>query len=1066
MTLEMSTLTQVMLPQRSCWVFSRQRLLNRLYDLTDRKAVLLTAPAGYGKTTLLVDWAHDLEHPVCWYALEQGDSDPHVFLEHLLLSLSHRFAGFGERTHRALNGPVDLSNGAASIVRTLSTEIAQSIPGWFVLVLDDYHQLGNAPSVDAILSRLLAQQTDQYLIAIASRTLPRWPSLPSLMARGEVAHLDQEEMAFQAEEMYQALARSGIRPLSEPETVRLAAQAEGWITGALLAARASQWPERVSACQGAQGSLLYDYMAQEIFDHLEPDVQDFLLVSSTLQAMSPALCQQALGLEESDRYLALLQQRNLFISRLENDWYRYHQLVREYLQARFRQQAQDRWAEMHCRAAAWLADQGQTEDAISHYITAGEKQKAARLMAAAARQLYYAGRVETLLKWSEHVPGMLLEEIPRLALFQARAADALGRWDAALALTQAAEWGYQQAQDAEGRAYTLLERAQIRHFQGRQQEALALSQQALALAETETVPVAYEAHRIMGMVCLALDRLKEAEFHLLQACALARQQATDFEHSSAQIALADCLWRQGDWAAAVAVAKEAMETRRRMDNPAALAISLNDLGFYLYITGEYEQALELLEQALDLARKSGFRRDESLALLSLGEIYRDLGNLEQALAFCKEGLSIAQELGDLYLSAYGREEAGLIYCHQGELALARTMIEQAIALATSQGSAYQMGRYKASLGMVLAQAGQHDAALAMLEESRAQLEAIAAYTELARARLYTAWALFLAGRQQEARVALEQVLAEATPSSREYLFVVEGSHMLPLFERAFLALSRSELPTLLERARAFETTARAIISQHPGTCPPALPPLRIFGFGQGRVELGQAEIPRSAWGGAAARHLLFYLLTHPPCPRDQIVADLWPEMPPHKVKTAFHTVKFRLHRALGREALHFDGYRYSLHPDLTFWFDVAAFEQLVKGQTPGSRVEQLQQAIDLYQDDFLQDDYTDWCIPFRERLREQLLDAIEELARLLLARRRVRDAINILRRGLSIDDLRETFHRLLMCAYALRGERSQAIFQYQNCAETLERELGVSPSPETTSLCRRIAEGRPLDLYR
>lgn len=1066
MTLEMSTQAQVMLPRRSRWVFSRQRLLNRLYDLTDCRAVLLTAPAGYGKTTLLADWAHDLGYPVCWYTLEEGDGDPHVFLERLLLSLSHRFSGFGERTRRALIAPAGLSGDVTAVVHTLLNEIAQHISAWFVVVVDDYHRLGNAPHVDVILYHLLMQRTEQYLLAIASRTMPQWPWLPPLIARGQVAHLDQEELAFEPEEMRQALVRSGIKPLAEPEMAEVVARADGWITGALLAARARQWPGGVEAFQEAKDSLLYDYLAQEVWNHLEPDVRDFMLVSSTLQVMSPELCQQALGLEGSSHYLALLQRRNLFIGRLGRDWYCYHQLVRDYLQNLFRQQARERWREMHCCAARWFAEHGQAEDAILHYLTAGERQEAAQVMAAAAQQMYYAGRMETLLRWGNLLPETLLEGAPRLALFQARAADALGRWDEALALAEVAERGYQQGRNAEGRAYALLERAHVHYLQGRYQEALTLSQQALALAEKGAASVAYEIHRLVGLAYLSLDRLEEAAFHLRRACALAQEQATDYERSSAQIALADCLWRLGDWAAALAVEEEALRARRRMDNPGALATPLNSLGFFLYITGEYSQALELLDQALDLARKSGFRRDEALTLLSLGELYRDLGSLKQALSFCKEGLAIARELGDRYLSAYGCEEAGLIYSRQGELALACSMIEEAIALAEVQRSAFQVGRYKASLGMVLAQAGQYDSALAVLAEAQARLAAIAAQAELARARLYNAWMLFLAGRQEEARLAFEQVFVQAAPSNREYLFVIEGSRMLPLFEQVCLVCQQAELLVLFERACAFETVARAVLGQRPAGRPPMPPPLCIFGFGQGRVELGQAEIPRSAWAGAAARQLLFYLLTHPPSSRDQIAVDLWPEMPPRKVKAAFHTAKFRLNRALGREALHFDGYRYSLHPDLTFWFDVAAFEQSVKGQTSGSRVKQLQEALALYRGDFLEDDYTDWCVPVRERLREQLLDAVEELAGLLLARRQVNEAVQVLRRGLAMDNLREAFHRLLMCAHALGGEPSQAVFQYQTCAETLQRELGIGPSSETTRLYRRIAEGRPLDEYK
>jgi DNA-binding SARP family transcriptional activator len=229
------------------------------------------------------------------------------------------------------------------------------------------------------------------------------------------------------------------------------------------------------------------------------------------------------------------------------------------------------------------------------------------------------------------------------------------------------------------------------------------------------------------------------------------------------------------------------------------------------------------------------------------------------------------------------------------------------------------------------------------------------------------------------------------------------------------------------------------------------------------VEREKREIPISEWGAAATRQLFFYLLTHPSRSRDQIAAILWPELPASKVKANFHPTKYRLKRALGQEPLHFDGSHYQIHPRLDYWFDVKEFERLLEGSGPGRRMERLQQAVALYRGDFLEDYYDDWCLLLRERLRERYLEALDELAGRLLARRQYRQAIQTLRQGLEIDDLREKFHRQLMRTYTLSGQRNQALAQYQRCVEILERELGVPPSPETTMLYRRILAGLPLD---
>jgi LuxR family maltose regulon positive regulatory protein len=1058
-------IAKALLPQRREDVLTRQRLLDRLYDLVDRKLVLVSAPAGYGKTTLLVDFAHDLEHPVCWYALDRSDRDPRVFLEHLVLSLHHRFPDFGERTRQALAANPDLTNGAPSVVNVLINEIVDVIPRWFVLVLDDYHRLGEVPEVGAILARLLTYQTDQFLLIIASRTVPELPFIIQLTAKGEIGGLGQEDLRFRAKEIQELLAQNYNLHIPEREAEELAAQSEGWITGILLTAY-TMWHGILESLVQARTSdqPVYEYLAQEVFAHQEPPVQFFLTASSTLQEMSPTLCQEVLGLEDAEHFLTLLEERNLFVTRLGGEWYRYHHLFQEYLQARLQREEESRWIQLHCRAANWFETHEQPEGAVHHYLTVGASEDAARVMGAAAQDMFYAGHLETLTAWGAALPAPLRERTPRLALFQSRAADMLGQWEEALALTEVAECGYRVRQDYHGLAYALLHRCEVWQGQGRFQEALLLGQEVLSVIEETSVPVAYEAHRILGKSCLALGQLEEGEVHLRQALTYCLEQGTDFERASIQHALADCLWRQGNWAEAIAVQRQVVAIQRQVSNPGTLAGALNALGFYLYSAGDYGEALRLLEEALELARQSGHRPNEALILLSLAELTRDLGALEWAVEVCREGLALADELGDGFLSAYGREALGLVHRCQGDYSRARVAIEQAVERAEQQRSEYQLGRYGASLGLVQAEAGKMEVGLAELVRARERLLRIGACGESSRAQFFTAWALFQAGREAEALATLQQVLYTSDSPSRDFLFVVEGQRALPLLEHAQAqGMGGEELAALLARARTFEQTARAVLQQVSFPEVKAEEPLRIFGFGRGRVERGGKEIPTSEWEAAATRHLFFYLLTHSPQSRDQIASVLWPELLTSKVKATFHTTKFRLNRALGQDALHFEDGWYQIHPRLDYWFDVAEFEQLLEGIGPGRRVERLQQAIALYQGDFLEDCYADWCLLTRERLRERCLEALDELAERLLARRQYRQAIQTLHRGLAMDDLREKFHRELMRAYALSGRRGEALAQYQRCAEILERELGTDPSPETTALYRRILDGLPLD---
>jgi len=1048
-------------------VLTRQRLLDRLYDMVEHKLVLISAPAGYGKTTLLLDWAHDLEHPVCWYALDRSDHDPRVFLEHLILSLHHRFPDFGERTRQALMAIPNLVDGAPGVINVLINEMVNVIPRWFVLVLDDYHRMEKAPEIGAILARLLAHQTDQFLLIVASRTVPELPFIIQLAAKGEIGGMGQEDLRFRTDEIQGLLVQNyGLR-VPEREAEELVTHSDGWITGILLTAH-TMWQDILGGLVQASASdrPVYEYLAQEIFAHQEPPVQAFLTASSTLQEMNPILCQEALGLEEAKHFLTLLEERNLFITQLEGEWYRYHHLFQEYLQTRLRRENKSRWIELNRSAAHWFEARQRPEEAVHHYLIGGAYEDAAPVMEAAAQDMYDTGRLETLMAWSAMLPARQRKHAPRLMLFQSRAAFMLGQWEESLALTEIAEHSYRTNKDAHNLAHILLHRCLIWQAQGQFREALALAQEVLALVKETGVPVTYEAHRILGASCMQLGQLEKGEKHLRQALAYSWEQGSAYEQSSIQLSLAECLWRQGHWTESLVILRQAVAIQRPLKSPAMLAVMLNNLGYYLHLTGEYSEALRLLEEALECARRSGNRRHEAVALQSLGELTRDLGALDRAAEILEEAQGILDELPVGHLSAYNREALGLAHYRRGDYSQAQADIEQAIAQAKQQHSEYQLGRYGASLGLVQAEAEDVEAGLTGLVHACKRLEQIGAHSELARAQFFTAWTLFRADRETEALAIFQQVVATADSPSREHLLVVEGQRALPLLEQAHAqGVGDEELATLLARARTFEQTARAILQQtsFPEVRTQAKKSLRVFGFGPGRVEREEEEIPISDWGAAATRQLFFYLLTHPSRSRDQIAAVLWPELPASKVKANFHPTKYRLKRALGQEPLYFDGHHYQIHPDLDYWFDVEEFERLLKGNGAGRRIEQLQQAIALYQGDFLEDYYDDWCTPLRERLREQYLKALDELAERLLARRQYRQAIQTLHQGIKRDDLRERFHSQLMRTYALSGQRSQALAQYQRCAEILERELGASPSPETTVLYQRILDGLPLD---
>lgn len=1061
--------TKVSLPPRSPDLLRRERLLDSLHRHIDRKLLFISAPAGYGKTSLLIDFAHETDLTACWYALDPTDRDPRVFLEHVLVSLARRFPGFGERTRRVIESGAPLTDGALQVVGALVNEMVSQIPEWFVLILDDFHALQEAAAVSQILTTLLAYQPEHFHLVIASRTVPGTLPFISLAARGDVAGLSMSDLRFTPEEVEAVLARRHPAGVSRREAAQLADEAEGWITGILLTQQPF-WDGALDvwARARASGEPIYDYLAGEVLDRQAPEMRSFLLHSSTLKTMSPRLCREALGIEDAARKVQELEQRNLFAVRLEErgEQFRYHALFRDFLQARLRQRAEGTFSELHRRAAAWFEDQGDLERAARHYLSAGAPGEAARAVDRSSRDLLKAGHFETLIHWAEELPAEEIRVRPRLALNVAEAAFRLGRPTLSARWLAIAEAQARLQNDDPLLARILATYALEEHNQGRYEEGLRLAEKALALPipldSREVASAAVEAQRIRGMCLMRLGQLGAAQECLQEALASSREVESDQWRVLVQEALVACLYRQGQIEDTVRIGRAVVETCRRLENPGYLAEALNDLSYSLYLLGEYAKALQAVQEALETARGIGHRRVEAFALTSLGEMLRDMGDPEGGVKALEQGVALADDVGPAFLAAFGREALALAHLIQGDAEAARRWAEEAVELAEQGKGRARRGRYQVTLGLTQVEAGEISTGIETLERGCASLEEMGHTPEVARACLFLAYAFYQIGEEEQA---LERVshLAPYLATESGSRLRIEGLAAAPLIARAAAeGVGGEPVATLHAEIAQFKEAGEKALEQRDTEQEPPPPTLRVYGFGSSWVERDGERIADDAWPSATARYLLIYLLCHAPATRDQIGADLWPDLRPARLPGTFHTTKYRLQQTLGVNPVVYEGGMYALQDDVEIWFDVTAFERLLdqaQRSPPAQAAHTLQRVIDLYGGDFMEAYYADWSVTIRERLRQRYLEAVAQLADWLIRQRRYDRALSLLRRGLAVDNLREDFYRRLMRIYARTDRPEEAIAEYRRCATILERELGVDPGAETEALFEMIRQG-------
>lgn len=1059
-------LAKVRVPRRRPDLLSRRRLVELLHSLLDRKLILISAAAGYGKTTLLTELAQDIGWPVCWYSLDPFDSDLRSFLEHLIAAINQRFPAFGERTRAFLCQTSYPASNLYPLVATLVQEIYDVIPEYFVLILDDHHTVENQEAISEFLGLFVTYVDENCHLIIASRTLPALPNLSLLVARRQAAGLSIDELRFTPQEIQAlALQNYGLQ-LGLEQANDLAERTGGWITGLLLTA-APRWEQSQGevTLRGRINIDLYDYLSKQVLERQPPALREFLLASSVLDEMSAGLCAAVLGDEVGppQEMLEQVRSRSLFVTEYEgDDRLRYHDLFREFLQASLGHQDPVRFRELTRRAADAYAALGELERAISRYLALGDYERAAFLVEDALNRLYMAGHWDMLAAWIDALPETARQARPMLLITRAKIHAERSEQAQALAL-------YAQAGKIFGRqgsphmvAEILVQRSYILRFQGRYAEAVAGCQEAMALAGGTTpreVKITAMARRNAGICQLRQGQLPEGRRSLEQALALYEQLGGLYDVGLVRhdLGLSDEL--AGDLDSAMAHYQAALAAWQQIGNPAPWANTLNGLGVVYHLQGRYDDALRTLEEALDRARQAGDLRIVAFAWASLGDVRRDLGAYELATQAYNEGLSAANRSGGGFIITYLLDALGNTARVQGNLTEARASLLQAMATAREHSSDYEAGLCHVSFGILALKEGDLPSAVSHLEQAVMQFEGSGFRRDLARVCLLRAQAAFLAGDRDAALAGVERAAALAGELGFDQFLVVEGQGLRPLLhDAAGREGASAAVRRLLERIDAFEAWLAA--RPEPGARVAAQPPLKIYALGPPRVEMNDQPVQ---WPTAQSRDLLYCLLQHPLGLRKEEVGSLfWPDHPPHRLDGIFRSTLYRLRRALHRDAVIFDEGVYCFNRGCDYWYDVEEFEQLIAeaGRVPARAADRraalLVDALALYRDDYLEGTYADWCMLERERLREQMHSALEALAGLYSERGNLPQAVELYQRLLALDPYQESVHQALMRCYWRLGDRAAAIRQYQAFARVLRTELGLSPAAETEALYLQI----------
>jgi DNA-binding SARP family transcriptional activator len=637
-----------------------------------------------------------------------------------------------------------------------------------------------------------------------------------------------------------------------------------------------------------------------------------------------------------------------------------------------------------------------------------------------------------------------------------------GEHSQALALYAQAEETYEAADNLPRRAHAIAMKGQLQRIQGRYAEALAQSERALQLVSGSSQDERYAmalAHKNVGLCHFRQGRLDRGRAALVEAAQIYEALADSFGEGTVYHDLGLAHELMGDLAGAVQHYQAALQRWEQLGSPAPWANTLNGLGVVYYLQGKYERAAETLEQALAKSRRAGDLRVEAFVWASLGDLHRNQGAYERAHQAYAQALELANRSRIGFIQTYATNGMGDVSRLQGDHVRAISQLDRALALAEQHGSGYEASLCHVSLGILAAESDDLDEARQHLDEALQIFAAGGFRRDLASAQLQRAWVAFYAGERSRALSDLERVLELAQELGFDQFIVVEGERVAGLLEYAqSKGIGSDVLPSMLKRLASHQAAMDARPEPSPRTEPGQA--LRIYALGQPRALLEGESIQ---WPIQQSRDLFFCLLQHPHGLRkEEIGALFWPDHQPHKLDGIFRSTLYRLRRAVFRESVIFSDGVYRFNWDSDYWYDVKALEALLdqaeEAPLAEERQELLEEALALWQGDYVEGIYDDWCVLERERLRELHLTACESLATLYARRGNLQEAVDAYQQLVALDPYREPAHRELMrCHYRL-GDRAAAIKQYQSCVQILRDDLGLSPASETEALYLQIID--------
>ena len=777
--------TKLFIPAARPELVSRPRLIEQLDEGLNRKLTLVSAPAGFGKTTLVTEWLHNLrgdtqeenqlKNRIAWLSLDDGDNDLTRFLTYFVTALNQTKGSgtaFGKGVLNMLQSPQPPPT--ESVLTSLINEIATS-PDRIIFVLDDLHLI-DAPTVYDALTFLLENLPPRMHLVIVTREDPLL-QLSRLRARGQLIELRATNIRFTNAEAADFLNQVMELELSAGDIDALESRTEGWIAGLQLAAISMQGHADASSfIKSFTGShrLVLDYLIEEVLNQQPESIQTFLLQTSILNQMTSPLCDALTGQDNSQQLLETLDRANLFIIPLDEErrWYRYHHLFADLLRQRLQQKGDGEIdiAELHVRASQWYENNGLEIEAFQHAAAANDFERAERLIEGNGMPLSFRGVVNPVLNWLESLPKIILDSRPSLWITYAQTELTIGRTNGVEEKLKAAEAALEgtelddKTRDLIGRIASVRANVAVGHRQV--ETIIAQSQRALEYLHPDNLTHRTTTTWKLGVAYEFQGDRAAAKQAYTEAISICKVSGNVYTQILATTGLANILLAENQLHQAAETYRQALELVGNLPIPVAPHVHLC-LAKIAYEWNDLQAAQQHAVECLQVARPYKTHYDIFVAcqvfLAHLKIVQGDIVGAEEILARADQSANQHKFVAQIPEIAVARV---FMLIQQGDL-------EEATHLAEKHEIPISQARVH------IAQKNS-SAAIALLEPIRQQAEEKGFQDEQLKVRVLEAIAQYERGEKKQAVQLLGDALDLAESGGFIRIFVDEGLPMLRL----------------------------------------------------------------------------------------------------------------------------------------------------------------------------------------------------------------------------------------------------------------------------------------------